>query len=153
MTVGCREYLLKLINRSWEEENCPKRWKFSLIIPILKPNKDPQNIESYRPISIISTEEKVMEKMIVERLNWRLEEQILLSKTQFGFRPLRSTQDSLAILGANIRNAINMEETCIVVYIDLSAAFDREWHGAVPKKMVYIGFKGKIYWVDEILFI
>ena len=44
-------HLLKLINKSWKEHTLPSQWKESTIIPLLKPDKDPQIPQSYRPIS------------------------------------------------------------------------------------------------------
>ena len=60
--------------------------------------------------------------------------------------------DSLNILGTKITKAINMGETCLVMYIDLSAAFDRVWHGTVLQKMVHMSFSGRIIgWMQSFL--
>ena len=46
--------LLKIINKSWETSEVPDKWKESIAIPILKPNKDETKPESYRPIALLS---------------------------------------------------------------------------------------------------
>ena len=59
--------LLKLINKSWEKGELPIAWKESTITPLLKPNKDPQEPKSYRPISLTSPICKTMETMVNNR--------------------------------------------------------------------------------------
>ncbi len=49
-------------------------WKEAVAIPIRKPGKDPTNPTSYRPISLTSNLCKIMERMIVDRLTYVLEE-------------------------------------------------------------------------------
>jgi len=45
----------------------PHMWHTATIIPILKPNKLPHKLDSYRPISLLSCQSKILEKMIVDR--------------------------------------------------------------------------------------
>jgi hypothetical protein len=47
----------------------PKEWKHPVVIPILKPGKDPSNLSNYRPIRLISSISKVFERIILKRLN------------------------------------------------------------------------------------
>ncbi|CAL4250530.1 unnamed protein product, partial [Meganyctiphanes norvegica] len=46
--------LLGIFNRIWRHGEVPDEWKIGLICPILKQDKDPQQINSYRPISLLS---------------------------------------------------------------------------------------------------
>ena len=46
----------------------PITWKESTITPLLKPNEDPQEPTSYRPISLTSAICKTMETMVNNRL-------------------------------------------------------------------------------------
>src|SRR6267154_2568227 len=48
-------YILNLINTSWATTTIPTTWKTSISKPILKPNKNSADINSYRPISITNT--------------------------------------------------------------------------------------------------
>ncbi|CAK1585975.1 unnamed protein product [Parnassius mnemosyne] len=82
-------------------------WKTHIIIPILKPGKDPSSALNYRPIAISSTLSKVMEHLVKNRLEWILENRGILSRTQFGFRKGFSTMDSLSILVSDIRLAFS----------------------------------------------
>ena len=80
------DHLLRLMNKSWKEHKLPEQWKESTIIPLLKPDKDPQMPQSHRPISLTSTIGKVMETMAASRLVTFIEQKKLLGKTQSGFR-------------------------------------------------------------------
>ena len=63
-----KEYMLQLFNLSWRSETVPQNWLQSLIIPICKPDKDPLDIKSYRPISLLSCLSKLMERIVSHRL-------------------------------------------------------------------------------------
>ena len=61
--------LLDLYNRVWTERTFPSAWRHSIIIPVLKSGKDPQDFSSYRPISLTSTVGKVREKLVTNKVN------------------------------------------------------------------------------------
>jgi len=95
MIKGCHEslliYILNLFNMIFRECTFPTSWRTAIIIPILKPDKDPHIPSSYRPISLTSCLCKLVEKMINARLIWFLEKQNLIAQQQSGFRRNRST--------------------------------------------------------------
>ena len=68
-----KERLLTLYNKSWELGICPGKWKLGEIIPFPKPGKDPQLTSSYRPICLLSTIGKLMERIVKGRIEWYLE--------------------------------------------------------------------------------
>ncbi|GBO00212.1 hypothetical protein AVEN_239574-1 [Araneus ventricosus] len=45
-------HLLFLFNRIWTEKKYPSQWHEAIVIPILKPGKDPSNPLHYRPIDL-----------------------------------------------------------------------------------------------------
>lgn len=46
--------LLSLFNQSFQLGIVPERWKEGIVLPILKPGKDPSLPASYRPITLLS---------------------------------------------------------------------------------------------------
>ncbi len=60
--------LLQILNSSWMTQWCPQAWRTATIVPILKKEKDPELISSYRPIALTSSLSKLMERLIVNRL-------------------------------------------------------------------------------------
>ena len=87
--------LLQLYNRVWSEGKVPQAWRHSIVMPVLKPGKDPHNVSSYRPISLTNTIGKVMEKLVTNRLSYHVEKNGLLTNVQSGFRRGRSTVDQI----------------------------------------------------------
>jgi hypothetical protein len=83
-----------LFNYSIVTESFPSEWKISKVIPLHK--SVPRNLlDNYRPISILPAISKVFEKTLYKQLFNHLNANNLISKFQFGFRPLHSTADTL----------------------------------------------------------
>ena len=70
----------------------PIQWKRSTILPIVKPGKEELNeVYKYRSISLLNVGGKVLEKLLIDRINHHLYSSILLNKNQFCFLPQKST--------------------------------------------------------------
>ena len=136
--------LLGILNRIWRFGEYPITWKLALIIPILKPGKDPHYPASYRPISLLSCLSKVMDKMVCQRLTFHLESNNLLSKSQYGFRSRRSTIDPILSLDHRIREGLVNRKVVIVVFFDIKSAFDSVNHIQLLKTLTNMGVKGNM---------
>jgi hypothetical protein len=93
--------LLSLYNYLWTKRCLPKIWREAIVVPITKQGLPKDNPLSFTPIALTNTMCKVMEKMVKERLMWKLEyDEIdeLLCEKQSGFRRGRSGTDNLLIL-------------------------------------------------------
>lgn len=145
--------VLRLYNRIWNEGIIPKAWNQAIVMPIVKPGKDPSSPGSYRPIALTSNLGKLMEKMISKRLFYELEKKEKLSKFQSGFRRGRSTMDALIKVSNEIEKAIRMKEVMVVVYFDIEKAYDTVWREGVLIKAANMGITGKMYnWLLQFLF-
>ena len=71
----------------------PDILKQAKVTPIYKSGSH-KLINSYRPISILSTLSKIFEKLMCKRFNNFLEMNNILCKQQFGFRSNSSTSDA-----------------------------------------------------------
>jgi hypothetical protein len=70
-----------------------KRWKIANIIPITKPGKENSTDPSkYRPISLRNIGGKVLEKLLVNRINYYLYKNRLMTNKQFGFTPQKNNR-------------------------------------------------------------
>ena len=56
--------ILELYNDIWNSGNLPQQWKTSKILPILKPDKRKEEIESYWPVALTSCLGKLLERMV-----------------------------------------------------------------------------------------
>lgn len=119
--------LLGLYNKVWEGGILPISWKDAVIIPIIKPGKDPTNPANYRPIALTSHVGKIMERMIVERLMFYLESKGLLSPHQNGFRKGRGTMDPVVFLETEVKKAQIKKESVLAIFLDVEKAYDMIW--------------------------
>ena len=86
-------YLTAIYNRCLKEGVFPKRWKKANIIPIVKPGKeDSDEVSKFRPISLIDTGDKVLEKLLINRINHHVFSRGYMNDNQFGFKPKTAQQ-------------------------------------------------------------
>jgi hypothetical protein len=85
------KYLTQLFNAVLLKGYFPAQWKVTQIILILRPEKSPSELTSYRPISLIPTVSEVFEKLILKRFFPMVENNRLIPNHQFGFRQRHST--------------------------------------------------------------
>lgn len=98
----------------------------------MKPNKDPGHAKSYRPICLIPTLSKLLEKILVKRLTFFLEKNQLLSPEQHGFRENRSCETAISSLLNIIADNKTANLHTNVTSIDITGAFDSvNWRSVV----------------------
>ena len=143
--------ILNLFNLIWKM-GVPDSWRKAIIIPILKPNKDPAEVDSYRPIALTSILAKTMEKMIHARLNWFLEKQQLITPVQAGFRKFHSTTQQVAMLSQEMKDALDNSKSTLAVFIDFKSAYDSIWRQKLLQKMMSLGIEGSVLsWFQSFL--
>lgn len=146
------EIILKLFNKIWREGVMPDSWKSALIVPFGKPGKDTTNAGNYRPIALTSHLCKWMEKIIVCRLSYYLEQRGPLNKYQSGLRKGRSTVDALVKVSNEAEKTVSMKEVMAVVYYDIEKAYDSMWREGLLIKMHEMGIGGRLSnWVLDFL--
>jgi len=114
-------------------------WKSATIIPIHKPANSPA---SFRPISLTSCLFKLFERLVLNRLCFYLESKNLISLTQAGFRPGRSTADQVLFLFQSIWDDFQKKrppDRTVLATIDFSKAFVSIWHSALFHKLLVLG--------------
>jgi hypothetical protein len=86
--------LSHIFNLSLASGNFPAKLKQCRVIPIFK-NGDQLECDNYRPISLLSSISKILEKIVAEKLVHHLSSNNLLYNHQYGFLPKRSTEPNL----------------------------------------------------------
>ena len=99
------EFLKKFYNIVYLKNVFPEKWCEAMIIPILKPEKNPTDPLSYRPISLISCLCKILDKIMNKRLVWFIEKNNLIRHYQSGSREGRNTLDNLGEIVTEIFTA------------------------------------------------
>jgi hypothetical protein len=139
-----KRYFLNIINHVFFTGMVPDLWKIQIVIPILKPGKNPNDSSSYRPIALSSVLAKILEHLIKNRLEWILENRKILARSQFGFRRGTGTIDSLSILTTDIRIAFSNNENVVAVFLDIAAAYDNVDLALLRQKMQQLSIPSRI---------
>lgn len=128
-------FLAMLFNAVLRLEYIPSQWKVAEIVVILKPGKQPHQVGSYRPISLLPIPSKLFEKLFLKRLNPLLSEQHLVPDHQFGFRRQHSTIEQVHRVVNEIRQTLENRKFCSAAFLDISQAFDKVWHDGLLFKI------------------
>ena len=116
-----------ITNLSINQGIVPDKLKIAKVIPIFKKNER-HEAGNYRPISLLSIINKIMEKVVYSRLYKFLTKFKLFYKYQFGFRKKHSTIHALIEIVENIIMDLENKKHIAGLYLDLSKAFDTVNH-------------------------
>ena len=130
--------LTLLINQVLNTGIFPDELKIAKVIPLFKKD-DPTLLKNYRPISLLSTIAKVMEKIIFTQLSSYFNEHKFIFDNQYGFRPKHSTEYAALELVDRIITQMDKKEAPINIFLDLSKAFDTIDHTIFLAKLRYYG--------------
>lgn len=106
-------------------------------IMLPKPGKDPSSPTNHRQISLLNSLSKVLERLLLNRLNIYVLPKI--RPEQFGFRPQHSTTLQLVNVIDDIVNQNNRRRKTPAVLLDLKKAFDKVWHTGLIFKFIAMG--------------
>ena len=90
---------------------------------------------NYRPISLLSNLDKIIEKLIHKRLMGFLNGQKILRKKQFGLQKKISAAHAVISLIENIEKAIDNKVFVCGVFVDLQKVFDTVDHNILLHKL------------------
>lgn len=133
------QLLCRIYNSCLNQCYFPLVWKQSKIIAIPKPGKDSSCPESYRPISLLNTLSKILEKILKEKIVNFIDDNNILPSQQFGFRAQHNTIQPLVRIKNIIKSNFIGGKSTAMVLLDIKAAFDSVWHDALIHKMLTIG--------------
>lgn len=120
--------ILEMYNECLREGIFPEVWKIQQLVLIGKGKGDPESASSYRPLCMLDTAGKLLEKLIRPRLLQAITEAGGLSERQHGFRRGRSTVDAIADVLKSVEIAQNgnhhSRRIVLLATLDVKNAFN-----------------------------
>jgi hypothetical protein len=118
----------------------PTEWTEAIIIPIPKKG-DLTKPNNYRGISLMSTAAKLFNKVLLMRLA-PLDDVLL--PVQSGFRRARGTPEQVLAIRLLIDRCRSRQQTCTIVYVDFTKAFDSVNRCAMKEILELYGIPTKL---------
>lgn len=132
--------IIHIINFCIETSTFPECWKTSYVLPFPKVSS-PSELKQLRPISILPTLSKVIEKVLEAQVREHATRCQILPALQSGYRKDYSCTTALLKVTDDILEASDRGELTALVLLDYSKAFDRLNHSLLLAILHYIGFE------------
>ena len=144
-TTSLFHHLAKLFTSSIKVGYIPTAWKIATLRMLLKPDKLPSLTTSYRPISLINSVMKLLER-VIEQIGF------IINMHQSGFRRAKSTNDHLFRLSQSIMESFNRWEHVVAAFLDAEKAVDNVWHNGLRYKIFQLDLPTKMtHWLSDFL--
>ena len=105
------------------------------MFPITKPgNENSEEVNKFRPISLVNTGRKVLEKVLINKINYHVYSHKLMKNNQFGFTPQRRAIDAAMAFKKFVIEGLAAGDVIVLVSLDVKGAFDSAWRPAILKE-------------------
>jgi hypothetical protein len=145
--------ILQLVNLSLSSGNVDGV-KLADIVPLLKDSSlDANVLKHFRPVSNLTFIGKLIERVVLRRLNDHLSKNNLHCPEQSAYKKNNSTETLLVRIWNDLLIATDEKNATVVMLLDLSAAFDTVDHGLLLKILkAEIGIRGTAWkWFESFL--
>ena len=148
----CRP-LNHITNLSLKNHKFANAWRIARVIPIFKGGKKSKsNPNSFRPISLLSIQSKIVEKHVQSQLDNYMMHTRQWNRNNHAYKSKHSTTTTLMEMTDDIFRACDEHEIAVAIGVDQTAAFDSVDYQTMYKKMTRYNFdKSTIQWMKSYL--
>ena len=125
-----------IFNTSFLTGIVPDKFKLAKLIPVFKKGSQ-TNLSNYRPISLLIVFNKLLEKLMFNRLADFLEKRYLVYNKQFGFSLHHSTDHAVLSIIDQVQKAIEDRDYPCGIFLDFSKAFDTVNHNILLSMYIF----------------
>ena len=148
---GLLGILSTIFNESLREGIFPEVFKLAEVVPLHK-GKTTTALDNYRPISLLCTISKILEKIVYKRIYEFLTNTGQITSSQYGFRANHGCDHAIGELLSELVKNMQRKETTACLFLDLSKAFDTLLHNVILQKMEQYGVRGTcLSWMKSYL--
>ena len=133
--------LVRIFNESLSMGIFPEVMKLAEVVPLYKA-KEKFLETNYRPISLLTTMSKILEKVVYTRVYTFLNANDQLYESQYGFRNRHSCDNAVGEVISHIVKNLESGKISVALFLDLSKVFDMLDHDLLLHKMERYGLRG-----------
>ena len=128
--------IVKIVNDSLRSGVVPDCFKRAIVNPLLKKTGlDESELKNYRPVSNLPFLSKILEKVVLKQLLCHFERNKLGEIFQSAYKASHSTETAILRVTNDILVKLDTGKLCVLVLLDLSAAFDTIDHSILLKRL------------------
>ena len=116
------KWLHRVIVAVWQSGKAPVEWKRALLVALYKGKGERKVRDSYRGISLLSIPGKVYVLVIMSKISFHIDAQLL--DTQSAFRKGRGLTDALFTIRQVISKSVACDQPLFMAFVDLRKAYD-----------------------------
>lgn len=131
-------YLTHIINFCITNSVFPRKWKRAIVLPLPK-IATPKELKDLRPISLLPTLSKIIERVMERQLRIHLIFNQVIPEMQSGFKSGHSCTTALLHVVDDVISATDQNKITLLVLLDYSKAFDTINHKILLSLLHYIG--------------
>jgi hypothetical protein len=148
-----KDHLIATYNACLTLGHHPARWKEAKVVAIPEPDKPDYSLpKAHRPISLLETMSKLLEKAIAKRMQHDIVKHELIHANQFGGRAHSSCLDAGLTLIHNVQDAHRRGLKVGILLFDVRGFFDNVNHGCMTAILENLGYPPELVrWSEAFL--
>ena len=136
-----RQLLLRILNLCLQSGDMPNVEKLGIITALPKSEGLVTSTDNMRPITVGSAINRLLHKLLADRLSVAMVRHGLIDKSQFAYIPGGDIHEPIAATTACYRDRKEYAKGCFAIYYDISKAYDTILWSSIETAMLEIGLE------------